>query len=126
METRKRPRGRPPKPDALTQAERQRAYRARLAAAGKVVRVVHPGATPNFDPEVHVILDRAFFEAHRENYRHALLKLELLEERRAGLEKRNAYLENELKRVEQVHTVTLKELISLKQLVKKREPDSSV
>lgn len=119
METPKRPRGRPRKPGALTQAERQRAYRARLAAAGKMVRVVQPGATRDFDPEVHVVLDRTFFEDLRENYRHAILKLELLEERRAELEKRNAYLENELKRVEQVHTVRLKELIVLRQMVKK-------
>jgi hypothetical protein len=37
----KRPRGRPPKPGGpIPQAEIQRAYRARLAAAGKVVRLV--------------------------------------------------------------------------------------
>ena len=59
----KRPRGRPPKPGGrIPQVEVQRAYRARLAAAGKVVRVVdavsvRPApanlastAIPDFDP----------------------------------------------------------------------------
>jgi hypothetical protein len=119
MKTPKPTRGRPRKPDALTPAERQRAYRARLAAAGKVVRVVHPGATPEFDPTIHLIIDRALFEEQSENYRHAILKLELLEERRAQLQERNAYLESELKRVEQVHNAALKELVSLKQGIRK-------
>ena len=54
-----RSRGRPPKPGGpKSPAEIQRAYRARLAAAGKVVRIVHagpasplPAAFPEFDPE---------------------------------------------------------------------------
>ncbi|MEO5325130.1 hypothetical protein PV773_17575 [Mesorhizobium sp. CC13] len=126
MDTPKRPRGRPRKPDALRQAERQRAYRTRLAAAGKAVRVVQAGVAPGFDPKLHVIIDRAFFEEQRENYRHAILKLELLEERWVRLEERNSYLESELKRVEQVHTATLKELIGLKQMTKKgREYEES-
>src|SRR3954454_4943097 len=106
MDTPKRPRGRPRKADALTPAEIQRAYRARLAAAGKAVRVVHIGAAPEYDPTTHVLVERAFFDEQRENLRHAILKIELLEEDRARLDKRNAYLEAELKRAEQLHTIS--------------------
>src|SRR4051812_45224192 len=105
MDTPKRPRGRPRKPDALTQAEIQRAYRARLAAAGKAVRVVRTDAIPDFDPGIHVVVERTFFAEQREKYHNAIMKIGRLEEDRARLDKRNAYLEAELKRVEQVHTV---------------------
>jgi hypothetical protein len=62
----------------------QRVYRARLAAAGKAVRVVNtllvrPALTsiPGFDPATQLICDRAMFENMREKSRNALLKLEL-------------------------------------------------
>jgi hypothetical protein len=68
-------RGRPPKPGGrISQVEVQRAYRARLAAAGKVVRI--------FDarkPALAAIPD-AEFAAVRERLRNALLKLELREQ----------------------------------------------
>lgn len=125
MDTPKRPRGRPRKPNALTQAEIQRAYRARLVAAGKAVRVVHVGDVPEFDPETHFIAERAFFEELRQNYHNAILKTELLEDDRHRLVERNAYLESELKRLERVHTNALKEIISLKQSLAKKHGGSS-
>jgi hypothetical protein len=86
----KRPRGRPPKPGGrIPQVEVQRAYRARLAAAGKVVRVVdtvsvRPApanlastAIPDFDPARDRIYEREMFEKMRDDLRNALLKLEL-------------------------------------------------
>jgi hypothetical protein len=105
--------------------EVQRAYRARLAAAGKVVRIVDatglvpsgPALTsiPDFDPERDGVYERAMFEKMRDNLHNALLKLELREQDVARLEQRNAYLEGELKLQTQLHTNSLKELITLKQ-----------
>jgi hypothetical protein len=114
MDTPKRPRGRPRKPDAQTPAERQRAYRARLAAAGKAPRVRRIGDVA-FDPETQVVVERAFFEEQRRNLHNALLKMESLDEDRARLDRQNAYLEGELKRLEQLHTISLKEIVVLKQ-----------
>jgi hypothetical protein len=124
----KRPRGRPPKPGGrIPQVEVQRAYRARLAAAGKVVRVVDaisvrpasaslaPAATPQFDPARDRINEREMFEKMRDDLRNALLKLELRDEEATRLEQRNAYLEGELKLQERHHTNTLKDNIVLKQ-----------
>ncbi|NTF72587.1 hypothetical protein [Rhizobium rhizogenes] len=111
---------RPRKPNALTQAEIQRAYRARLAAAGKAVRVVHVGDIPELDSETHFVAERAFFEELRLNYHNALVKMESSEEDRTRLDKRNAYLESELKRLERIHTNALKEIISLKQALAKK------
>jgi hypothetical protein len=93
----------------MSQVEVQRAYRARLAAAGKVVRIVDAtkpalAAIPNVG-----------FEAIRERLHDALLKLELREQDVARLEQRNAYLEGELKLQGQHHTNTLKEIVTLKQ-----------
>jgi hypothetical protein len=106
----KRPRGRPPKPGGrMSQVEVQRAYRARLAAAGKVVRIVD--AT---NPALASIPD-AEFEAIRERLHNALLKLELREQDVARLGQRNAYLEGELKLQGQHHTNALKEIVTLKQ-----------
>lgn len=120
MDTPKRPRGRPRKPDAQTPAERQRAYRKRLAAAGEAPHVRHVGDVA-FDPETQVVIERAFFEEQCRHLHNALLKVELLDEDRARLDRRNAYLEGELKRLEQLHTISLKELVVLKQsLVAKR------
>jgi hypothetical protein len=67
-----RRRGRPPKPGGrVPQIEVQRAHRAQLAAAGKVVRIVDavpvspavaspmPAAVDGFDPATQMICDRA-------------------------------------------------------------------
>jgi hypothetical protein len=107
METPKRTRGRPRKPDALTPAQIQRAYRARLTATGKAVRVVQLDAAPGSDSEADAIADRAYYAELRDKYHHALLRIEFLEEDRARLDKRNAYLETELKHLERVHDITL-------------------
>ena len=126
--TGKRPRGRPQKPGGrIPQAEVQRAYRARLAAAGKVVRLIdaaaltNPPATavPGFDPETQGIYDRAMIEDLRERLGNALSKLQLQEEEMARLSQRNAYLERELKLQEQQITLSLKEIVTLKQQLAK-------
>lgn len=124
----KRPRGRPPKPGGrIPQVEVQRAYRARLAAAGKVVRIVDAAtrnllpanralpAFADFDPAKDGIYERAMIESMREQLHNALLKLELREEDVARLEQRNAYLEGELQLQEQHITNALKDNIVLKQ-----------
>jgi hypothetical protein len=110
----------------------QRAYRARLAAAGKVVRIVDTLAVdaaaprvalapvPDFDPATQMISDRAMFTDMRDKLHNALLKLELREQDVQRLAQRNAYLEGELKLQEQHHTNSLKELITLRQQLAKR------
>jgi hypothetical protein len=91
----KRPRGRPPTlQGAKPKAEVQRAYRERLKAS----RI-----SPADLADLH------------ERFRVTLLKLELREQEVARLTARNAYLENELRRVEQHNTNILKEVITLKQ-----------
>ena len=107
-------RGRPPKPGGrITQAEVQRAYRARLAAAGKLVRIVDAaavssapaGATqslrPDFDPAKDGVFERQMVARIRDQLHNALSKLELREEEVTRLRDRNAYLESELKFQEQ-------------------------
>ena len=129
----KRRRGRPPKPGRpKSQVEVQRAYRARLKAAGKVVKIVDanpvssgpaPAATPSissFDPATQMICDRELFEGFRDGLHNALLKIERREQDVDRLEKRNAYLEAALKREEQHHTIALKEIVVLKQQLSKR------
>ena len=118
----------------MSQVEIQRAYRARLAAAGKVVRVVDAAsarpasasppmtAVPDFDPAKDSIYEREMIEKIRDDLRNALLKLELREEDVARLEQRNAYLEGELKLQERHHTNALKEVITLKQQLAKKRP----
>jgi hypothetical protein len=106
----------------------QRAYRARLAAAGKVVRLIDaaaltsppPAVVPEFDPATHGIYERAMIEDLRERLGHALSKLQLREEEVARLSQRNAYLEGELQVQEQHITRSLKEIITLKQKLEKR------
>jgi hypothetical protein len=112
--------------------EVQRAYRARLAAAGKAVRVVDAvpvspphenpalASIPDFDPATQLVCDREMFEDTRKRLHNALLKLELREQDVARLETRNAHLEGELKLQGQHHTNTLKEVIILKQQLAKR------
>jgi hypothetical protein len=114
------------------QVEVQRAYRARLKAAGKVVKVVdavpaNPASAsgalpsiPDFDPTTQMICDRELFEGFRDGLHNALLKIERREQDVERLTKRNAYLEAELKREEQHHTIALKEIVTLKQQLAKR------
>jgi hypothetical protein len=112
----KRPRGRPPTPQgAKPRAEVQRAYRERRKAAGKVLRVIDTWAE----------MTPAEIAEMRERQRNALLKPELREQDVARREARNAYLESELRRVEQHNLNILKDIIVLrKQLAEltKRRP----
>jgi len=128
----KRRRGRPPKPGGrIPQVEVQRAYRARLAAAGKVVKVVDAAAAPtspapasisDFDPAKDGIYEREMVEGMRNSLHNALSKLELREQDVARLELRNAYLEGELKLQEQHLTNALKDNIMLKQQLAQTRP----
>ena len=107
----KRPRGRPPSPQgAKPRAEVQRAYRERRKAAGKVLRVIDTWTT----------MTPAEIAEMRERLGNALLELELRQQDVARLEARNAYLESELKRVEQHHTIALKDNIVLKKQLAER------
>jgi hypothetical protein len=85
----KRPRGRPPKPGGrIPQVEVQRAYRARLGAPGKAVRVVDaipvrpasaslaPAVTPHFDPARDRFYERDMFEKMHDDLHNALLEVE--------------------------------------------------
>jgi hypothetical protein len=131
----KRPRGRPPKPEGrIPQVEVQRAYRARLAAAGKIVRLVDAAAVQPapasaaliaitaFNPAPPPVYDNAMVEGLRNQLHNALLKLEIREQDVARLEARNAYLEGELKLQAQHHTNSLKEVIMLKQQLAAQKP----
>lgn len=112
----KRPRGRPPRPGGPTpQAEVQRAYRARLLAGGKAVRIVDITASPAFNPATQIVCDREQFERMDERLGDALSKIRLLTDKTQRLEQRNAFLETELKREERNNTNKIKELIVLKQ-----------
>jgi hypothetical protein len=124
-----RRKGRPPKPGGrIPQVEVQRAYRARLAAAGKVVRIVDAGAAPpppaipDYNPATDGIYERAMVETMRDDLHSALLKLELREQAVARFEQRNAYLEGELRLQEQHLTNALKDNIVLKQQLAEKRP----
>jgi hypothetical protein len=107
----KRPRGRPSSPQgAKPRAEVQRAYRERRKAAGKVLRVIDTWTT----------MTPAEIAEMREELGNALLELELRQQDVARLEARNAYLESELKRVEQHHRIALKDNIVLKKQLAER------
>jgi K+ transporter len=105
----------------------QRAYRARLAAAGRVVRIVDAGAVspapagvaqlliPDFDPAKDGIFERQMVASTPDQLQNALSKLELREEEVTRLRDRNAYLESELKLQERHLTNALKDNIVLKQ-----------
>ena len=111
-------RGRPPKPGGRKpQAEVQRAYRARLAAAGKVVRIIDANAVPvpDFDPAKDGVFEREMIASLREQLRNALSKMELREEEVARLRDRNAHLESELKLQERHLTNALKDKVTLEQ-----------
>jgi len=109
----------PPKPDGPTpQVEVQRAYRAQLKAAGKVVRLVDArvaAGIPDFDPAKDGIFERQMVESMRDRLHDALSKLKLREEDVSRLGDRNAYLEAELKAQERGLTNALKDNILLKQ-----------
>ena len=125
----KRPPGRPPKPGGrIPQAEVQRAYRARLAAAGKVVRVVDadsvpssslPSAAlasiPDYDPAIDGIYERAMFEKMRDDLHNALSRIEVLEADRNRWQTDCARAEAELRIERQHHTNTIKDKIVLQQ-----------
>jgi hypothetical protein len=88
-------RGRPPKPGGrISQADVQRAYRARLKA--------------RLDANCDV-------EELREALRRTLVRLELREEDVARLRQRNERLEAELATESRHHSVALKEIVVLKQ-----------
>ena len=122
----KRKRGRPPSPNGpKSQAEIQRAYRARLAAAGKLVRIVDasaidsaaPGVAvasfPDFDPARDGIYDRAIVEKMRDDLHHALIDIRILDEDRTRWQNDCARAEAELRIERQHHTNTIKEKIVL-------------
>jgi hypothetical protein len=124
----KRRRVRPPKPGGpIPQAEIQRAYRARLAAEGKIVRLVDAASAspalasiPGFDPARQLNCDRKTNKGMHNNLHNALVKLDVREQDVARLETRNAYLESELKLQDRHITNTLKEVITLRQQLAKR------
>jgi hypothetical protein len=88
----------------MTPAEVQRAYRARLAAAGKVVKLVDAG----FDPAV---MSELIAEL-RDKLHNALGELELQAQDVARLEERNRFLESELVRLEREATQAAKDRIT--------------
>jgi hypothetical protein len=116
-----RRRGRPAKPGGrIPQVEVQRAYRARLAAAGKVVRVVDAAAStptvpisPDYDPAIDGIYERTMFEKMRDDLHNALLRIETLAEDRNRWQTDCARAEAELRVERQHHTNTIKDKIML-------------
>jgi hypothetical protein len=119
-------RGRPPLAGGpKTQAEVQRAYRGRLKAAGRLVMRTDPAVVgapgiPDFDSATQMVCDREMFEGMGDRLHAALLKLERREQDVARLEARNAYLEGELRLLNQHHTNALKDNIVLKRELAKR------
>jgi hypothetical protein len=102
---------RPPSPQgARPRAEVQRAYRERRNAAGKVLRVIDTWTT----------MTPAEITELRERLGNALRQLELRQQDVQRLEARIAYLESELKRVEQHHTIALKDNIVLRKQLAER------
>jgi hypothetical protein len=93
---------------SLTPAQRQVRYRARLAAAGKVVRAVDAS-----------LVEPGGYRDTLEKLHNAMMKLEMRDETIKRLETRNAYLEGELKLQEQHLTVALKDNVVLKQQLAK-------
>jgi hypothetical protein len=94
-----KPRGRPPKPDALSPAERQRRHRERKALA-----------TP----------DAAEFRRLHDQLAAMAITLELRIEDVARLEARNIQLELDLKTLERQHPNQTRDLIVLKQKLAER------
>ena len=122
----KRKRGRPPSPNGpKSQAEIQRAYRARLAAAGKIVRAADAAAigsaapsvalasVPDFDPARDGIYDRAMFAKMRDDLHNALIHIQVLDRDRTRWQNDCARAEAELRLERQHHTNTIKDKILL-------------
>jgi hypothetical protein len=106
-------RGRPPRPGGPTpQVEIQRAYRARLKAAGKVVKLVDA----DFDPGQM----QAPVVELRDNLHNALVKLDLRAQDVERLEARNRFLDAELVRLERELTNKAKDAIVARQQAAKR------
>lgn len=103
----------------------QRAYRARLATAGKVVRIVDaalldqappaPATIPDYDPATDGIYDRAMFEKIRDDLHNALVRIESLETDRNRWQTDCARGEADLRVERQHHTNTIKGKIVLQQ-----------
>ena len=99
---------------------------ARLAAAGRVVRIVDASdvsptsagvaqlSIPGFDPAKDGVFDRQMVASTRDQSHNALSKLELREKEMTRLRARNAYLESELKLQERHLANALKDNIVLK------------
>ena len=102
----------------------QRAYRARLVAAGKVVRIVDANAVPvpDFDPAKDGIFEREMIASLRAQLRNASSKLELREGEVTRLRDRNAYLESELKAQERHLANALKDKVVLEQKLAAQKP----
>lgn len=122
----KRSPGRPPKAGGrIPQADVQRAYRARLAAAGKVVRLVDaalldqaspaPSTIPDYDPATDGIYDRAMFNKMYDDLHKAVLSIQRLEKDRDRWRNDCAKAEAELKQEELRHRITIKDKIVLQQ-----------
>ena len=98
-------RGRPPKPGGpMPQVEVQRAYRDRLKAAGKTVRLVDA----DFDPATQA----ALIAELRNQLHNTLVELELRDQDVTRLETRNRFLESELVRLEREATQAAKDRIT--------------
>lgn len=112
---RKARRGRPPLPGGRKpQVEVQRAYRARLAAAGKVVRIVDANAVPapGFDPAKDGIYERAMVEGWRAQLHRVLSERDFLRDELALARERIDGLEAERVRLEREITAALKARLS--------------
>jgi hypothetical protein len=117
----KRRRGRPPKPGGpKPQAEVQRAYRARLAAAGKVVRLVDanaaspvPAALADFDPVRDGIYERAWVANMQDDLRRAIIQAGRLEKDRDRWKKDYDRAEAQLRRLEEWRSDDWKEKTAL-------------
>jgi hypothetical protein len=93
---------------SLTPAQRQARYRARLAAAGKVVVAVDAS-----------LIGPGGYRDTLEKLHNAMMTLERRDETIKRLETRNAYLESELKQQERHITDALKANVVLKQQLAK-------
>jgi hypothetical protein len=105
-------RGRPPNPS----------YRARLAAAGHVVRLVdisaaHQTSVADYDAAKDGIDERAMVDGVRDPLHKVLVQLELREQDVARLKARNAHLEAELRLQVQHLTKAVKDNFMLKQML---------
>jgi hypothetical protein len=96
----------------------QRAYRDRLKAAGKAVKLVDA----DFDTAEH----RAFVATMRQDLHTALIKLEMRDREVARLTSRNTYLEGELIRLERELTNKAKDVIVARRAAKSKSTKPSI